>query len=601
MASALLVLAAGCSSRAGMESTQAQAVPELQQQPEAASGRHDKPGWHLSTEGVAAAHPLAAQAGAAVLAQGGNALDAAIAAQLMLALVEPQSSGLGGGAFLLMWDGQQLSAWDGRETAPAAAHERMFELAPGQAMPMAQAVPSGLSVGVPGLLRMLQQAHAKNGRLPWAQLFEAAIAKAEAGFELTPRLHGLLQQDPYLRQDPLAAALYYDAQGQARPVGYRLRNPALAQLLRRIASQGADAFYTGAVAQDIVQRVRSHPSRPGLMSLSDLASYRAVQRSALCTDWRVESAAPWRVCGFPPPSSGHLTLMQLLTMLPASTLAQAWQQGVPGPDWLHAYTEAARLAYADRDRYIADPDFVAAPGGSWSSLLQPQYLRERAGLIGPRSMGRASAGVPAPLSVAWAPHPEQLEQGTSHISVVDREGSAVALTTTIEAGFGSRIMSNGGSGLPGGFLLNNQLTDFSLLSHDAKGQPVANRVQPLKRPRSSMSPTLVFDARSGRLLMTLGAPGGAGIIHYVAKALVGTHDWGLDLQRAVDLPNVASFNGPTLLEQGQFPPSTAQALRARGHEVQERELTSGLHGLQRESAGWLGAADPRREGVAAGR
>ena len=273
---------------------------------------------------------------------------------------------------------------------------------------------------------------------------------------------------------------------------------------------------------------------------------------------------------------------------------------MPGPDWLHTYLEASRLAYADRALYVGDPDFVAAPGGDWATLLADAYLRQRAALIGPMSMKVAQPGLPAPLRTAYAPMPEQPEHGTSHISVVDGDGRAVAMTTTIEAFFGARVMSDGGSGLAGGFLLNNQMTDFSATPSDARGRPVANRIEPGKRPRSSMSPTLVFDRGTGQLVMTLGSPGGPVIIHFTAKTLVGTLQWGLDVQRAIDVPNFGSLNGPTLLEKGLFPTVTIEALRARGHVVTELDLTSGLQAIQRTKDGWFGGADPRREGVVLG-
>jgi len=350
----------------------------------------------------------------------------------------------------------------------------------------------------------------------------------------------------------------------------------------------------------VVQRVRGHARNPGRLSEQDLQRYEPKERTPLCTDWRAASAQPWRVCGFPPPSSGHLTLMQILAMVPASTAASSLTQGLPNPDWLHRYLEASRLAFADRAQFIADPDFVSAPGGDWNSLLDPTYLRSRASQIGERSMGTAQPGHPGAVRTAYAPMAAQPEYGTSHISVVDRDGRAVSMTTTVESVFGSRVMSDGGTGLVGGFMLNNQLTDFALAPRDAQGRPVANRLEPGKRPRSSMSPTLVFDPNSGRLLMTMGSPGGAAIIHFVAKGLLAHHDWGLNLQQAFALPNVANYNGPSVLEPGFFPRSTVDALKARGHSVVEREMTSGLHGLVRSGNGWFGAADPRREGVVRG-
>jgi gamma-glutamyltranspeptidase/glutathione hydrolase len=569
-------------------------------QPEGASGYSAKPGWSVRRFAVAAANPLAADAGYQILKAGGSAVDAAIAVQMVLTLVEPQSSGIGGGAFILHWDGQRVDAFDGRETAPAEADERLFLQPDGKPMPFAQAVVGGRSVGVPGALRALELAHQRHGALPWARLFEPAIAWAEQGFALSPRLHQLLREESALKRQPDAAKFYYDGAGQPWPVGHRLANPALAAVLRAVAQGGSAAFYRGPIAQDLVRRVRNHPDNPGRITERDLASYEAKVREPLCGDWKMR----YRVCGFPPPSSGHIAVMQMLKMLQFDPPAGApLQDGVPTPLWLHQYTEAARLAFADRAQYVADPDFVAPPADRWSSLLDDKYLRQRARLIGPASMQRASPGTPGPtraLSRRYAPQPEQPEHGTSHISIVDAQGRAIAMTTTIEAVFGSRILADGGTGLPGGYLLNNQLTDFSLAPADVDGRPIANRVQPGKRPRSSMSPTLVFDRSDDRLLLSVGSPGGATIIHYTAKALLGCLDWGLDAQQAVSLPNFGSLNGPTLLERGRFPPATIDALKARRHVVQEVEMTSGLQALQRTRDGWFGGADPRREGVVRG-
>ena len=568
-------------------------VPAL---PEAASGWTAKPGWTAQRQMVAAAHPLAADAGLAMLRAGGSALDAAIAAQMVLALVEPQSSGIGGGALLMHFDGRAVQAWDGRETAPAAAHERLFLAADGKPVPYAEAMFGGRAVATPGAVRMLEAAHRQHGLLPWAQLFGPAIALAEAGFPVGKRLHGALQADPHLRRDPLARALYYRDDGSALPVGHLLRNPALAAVLRGMASGGSAALHEGAVAADLVARVRRH-SVPGSLGAADLAAYAPRLRKAICTDW----LQVYRVCGFPPPSSGHLTLMQILGLLerlPAP--APALQGGAPAADWLHFHAEATRLAFADRALYLADPDFTPAPAGRWDSLLDDAYLRQRAALVGPRAMPSAPAGRPPGAASAWAPMPEQPEHGTSHISVVDALGRAVALTTTIEAAFGARVMADGGTGLPGGYLLNNQMTDFSATPADANGRPVANRIEPGKRPRSSMSPTLVFDRRDGRLLMTLGSPGGPAIIHFTAKALLAALAWGLDAQRATEVPNFGGFGGTLWLETGRFPAATLQALRERGHAVGETDLPSGLQMIQRTPGGWSGGADPRREGAVRG-
>ena len=550
---------------------------------------------------VATANPLASEAGYQILKVGGSALDAAIAVQMVLTLVEPQSSGIGGGAFLMHWDGAaaQVQAWDGRETAPAEADERLFLGADDRPVPFAQAVFGGRAVATPGAVKMLEAAHRQHGRLAWRLLFDPAIGLAEQGFALSPRLRSMLLNDTLLRRDPQARAYFFNAAGEPHPVGHLLRNPALAAVLRAIAERGSDALHHGPIAADLVARVRGH-AVPGRLRATDLADYTPKQRDALCTTWQVI----YRVCGFPPPSSGHLALMQILGLMEHQTNLKSVQPelraGVPGADWLHLYTEASRLAFADRAQYVADPDFVAAPAGRWMSMLDPAYLRQRAALIGPRSMRSAAPGQPAATALFYAPMPQQPEHGTSHISVVDAQGRAVAMTTTIESAFGARIMADGGTGLPGGYLLNNQMTDFSLAPADASGRPVANRIEPGKRPRSSMSPTLVFDARTGQLLMTLGSAGGPAIIHFAAKTLIGALQWGLDPQRAIDLPNFGSFNGPTVLEQGLFPAATVDALRARGHQVDETVLTSGLQAIQRAGSGWWGGADPRREGLVKG-
>jgi gamma-glutamyltranspeptidase/glutathione hydrolase len=592
-----LSLSSGCGSSPTARSWD-YSVPDQAVQPEAASGNTAKPGWAFSRQAVAAANPLATDAGHQVLRAGGTALDAAITVQMVLGLVEPQSSGIGGGAFLLHFDGKKVTAHDGRETAPAGAREDMF-LHQGRPLPFEEAVQSGHSVGVPGMLRMLESVHRQHGRLTWAQLMQPAIALAEQGFRVSPRLHTLLQSDPHLRKDPLALRFFYNPQGQAWPVGHVLRNPEYAHVLRRIAAEGSRALHEGPVAQAMVQRTQQAP-HPGSLSLQDLRSYQAREREALCFD-HAARARSYRICGFPPPSSGQIAIGQILGML-GHTQAQGPElaEGLPSSDWLHRYTEASRLAFADRAHFVADPDFVTAPAGNWRSLLAPAYLKARSQLIGAQSMKVAHPGQPGGTSSSFAPMPPQTEYGTSHISVVDAEGRAVAMTSTIEAAFGSRRMVTTDPSRPGGFLLNNQLSDFSLSPSDAQGRPIANRVQAGKRPRSSMSPTLVFDKDTGHLLMTGGSPGGALIIHYTAKLLTGTLHWGLNTQQAIDLPNFGSLNGPTLLEAKRFDKPTLEALQARGHEVVQIEMTSGLQAIQRQSGGWFGGADPRREGVVLG-
>ncbi|HSV44972.1 MAG TPA: gamma-glutamyltransferase family protein [Ramlibacter sp.] len=572
--------------------------------PEAASGYATRAPARASRHMVAAANGDAARTGLAILREGGSAVDAAIAMQMVLALVEPQSSGLGGGAFLIHHDGRAVQAYDGRETAPAAATPGLFLRGDGTPLAFDEAVATGRAVGVPGVLRMLELAHGRHGRLPWARLFEPAIALAESGFTIGPRLHQLLAQDRHLRRDAQAASYFYGTDGRPHPVGHVLRNPALAQLLRRLAREGSAALYAGSAARSIVAKVGGHPTHPGGMTPADLASYQPRVREPLCFAQDLRGRR-LRICGMPPPSSGTLAVGQILGLLQRTgATAEAPPDGLPTADWLHLFTEASRLAFADRAQYVADPDFVQAPAGRWSSLLDGTYLDRRAALVaaGPsgRSMGQATPGQPDGAPLAQASMPAQPESGTTHLSVVDGHGNALAMTSTVESAFGSRLMSDGGTGLPGGFLLNNQLTDFSFAPQGADGLPVANRVQPGKRPRSSMAPLLVLDAGTGQFVMAIGSAGGPFIIHDVARSLVGVLYWGLHPQQALELPLAASLNGPTLLEQGRFPAATLAALRARGHEVRELALPLGGHSVVRSDAALLGGADPRREGLALG-
>ena len=583
-------------------------------QPEGSSGYTTKPGWATTNFAVSTANPLTTDAGYQVLKAGGSAIDAAIAVQMVLTLVEPQSSGIGGGAFLLHAAGGKVEAFDGRETAPIAADEKLFTGADGKPLPFYDAVVGGRSVGTPGVVKMLELVHREHGKLPWAQLFTPAIELADNGFKVSARLATLLQDEKYLKADPVAAAYFYRPDGTPVNVGALLKNPALADVLRQIASQGSNALLTGKVAQAIVTKVQSHPTNPGKLGLSDLAAYQPKKRDPICHDYRA-LAKTYVLCGMPPPSSGAITVGQILGILnntPAAILALVTDAGsapatlgpTPSADWLHLYTEASRLAFADRAQYLGDPDFVQPPGGSWMSLLAPAYLAERARLIatapGAQSMKTARPGVPGAVETAYAPMPNQPEFGTSHISIVDGFGNAIAMTTTIEDAFGSRQMTDGGTGKVGGFLLNSELTDFSFEPTDAKGKPVANRVQPGKRPLSSMAPTLVYDKAGGQFVMTGGSPGGALIIHYTAKTLYGVLNWGLNAQQAIDLPNFASLNGPSLLEENRFSPATVEALRARGAEVREQAMTSGLQAIQKTPGGFFGGADPRREGLVLG-
>ncbi|WP_288095167.1 gamma-glutamyltransferase [Pseudomonas sp.] len=581
----------------------APSVSTLPVAPESASGyRTDLQTRHASRHMAAAANPLAAEAGREMLRRGGSAIDAAIAMQAVLTLVEPQSSGIGGGALIMLWDGKNVRTYDGRETAPAGATERLFLQADGTPMPFTRAQIGGRSVGTPGVLRALELAHKKHGRLPWAQLFEPAIKLAEQGFAISPRLHQLIASDSSLRSSPDMVAYFLDTDGSPKAIGTHLKNPALAAVLQRIANEGPDALYQGAVAQEIVKKVQGH-ANPGSLSMNDLKGYTAKERAPLCTDYK-----RWQVCGMPPPSSGGIAVAQILGTLqaleardkryalaplkPVKTNAPAGIE--PDPQAVHLISEAERLAYADRAQYVADTDFVPVPV---KGLVDPSYLASRAALIGERSMGTAEPGTPPGIQVAYAPDRSPLRISTSQVVAVDDEGGAVSMTTTIESAFGSHLMVQG-------FLLNNEMTDFSFIPEE-HGQKVANRIEPGKRPRSSMAPTLIFDRQSGEFLATIGSPGGSQIIEYVAKSTLGLLDWNLDAQQAINLPNFGSRNGPTELERGQFSPALIKALKAKGHEVNEIDMTSGTQAIVRTKdaqgkTSLTGGADPRREGEALG-
>lgn len=591
----MLTLLSGCQDQEA-EMEVSYSIPE---QPEISTGYTEKPGWATNEFAVAAANPLATDAGFQVLRSGGSAVDAAIAVQMVLTLVEPQSSGIGGGAFLLTFDEGETTAFNGRETAPSAAGPDLFLDASGDPLPFDEAVKSGLSVGVPGTVAMLEEAHSQYGLLDWRELFTPAITLAEEGFNISPRLHKLLEADESLRNDSIASDLYYDENGDPLPVGTTLKNPALAELLRNISREGSRAFYNETVAEAIVDRIRSHP-RPGPMTVGDIVEYpnQTFETEPMCNDWKA-----YILCGMPPPSSGHIAIMQILGILEQvenrSTFT-AFNDSLPSARWMHNYFEASKLTFADRALYVADAVFVDPPAGDWHSLLDRDYLEKRSQLISDTSMKEAEPGNPGKETAIYGIQPRQPEKGTSHISIVDRNGQAVSMTTTIEQGFGSRIMSDGGTGLPGGFHLNNELTDFSRTPEDMDGNLIANRVEAGKRPRSSMAPTLVFDRETGEFVASVGSPGGAAIIHYTAKALVGMLDWNLNAQHAIDLPNFVNFNGPSFLEEGRWPQELINELKAMGHDVSQTELTSGLQAIQKTDDGFFGGADPRREGVVMG-
>lgn len=534
---------------------------------------------------VSAANPYAARAGLEILRAGGSAVDAAIAVQLVLNLVEPQSSGIGGGAFLLHWDAKakELKTYDGRETAPASATPDRF-LVDGKPMPFREAMLSGLSIGVPGLVRLLETVHQRHGRLPWARLFEPAIRLSEKGFDVSPRLHLLLRWQGPTSFVPAARRYFFTDNGTAWPIGFTLRNPAFAATLRRIANEGARGFYEGPVAQAILEAVATAPTAPGGMTLQDLADYRVKERPPFCFAYR-----SYKICGMGPPSSGGPTVAQALKLLEPFDLGQGPQAAL-SPQVLHVIAEAQKLAYADRNRYLADPDFVTIPDG----LLDPGYLAARRALIDPlRAMERAKPGVPPGLAQQSFGRDASIERsGTSHISIIDVDGNAVSMTTTIEGAFGSHNWA-------AGFLLNNELTDFSFRPTDAQGRPVANAVAPGKRPRSSMAPTIVFNDK-GEVVAVLGSPGGSRIILYVIKSLIAMLDWGMDAQAAADLINFGSRGRGFEIELAGPAVWTGLRLKPFGHTIVPALMNSGLHIVVRRGDVLEGAADSRREGVALG-
>jgi gamma-glutamyltranspeptidase/glutathione hydrolase len=570
---------------------------------------------------VVSANPLATRAGCNILKAGGSAVDAAVAVQAVLGLVEPQSSGLGGGAFLLYYDAdtRQVQAYDGRETAPAAADANYLRWISNddRTPPQPSARASGRAVGTPGVVRMLDLAHRDHGVLPWASLFEEGMALARNGFPISGRMADALDAAaPSLARDAEAAALFLNPDGSAKALGTRFVNQDYADTLARIAGQGAEIFYSGPLAQAIVDKVAAReaadgsPTTPSLMTVSDLARYEARRRAAVCTTYR----AYW-VCGMPPPSSGGITVASALGILEHFPLGRHGPSDVDGDGGrpsltaVHLVSEAERLAYADRDRYIADTDHVPLPGGTWETLLDKGYLASRAALITPEaSMGTAQPGQFGTFSLGSDSTPES---GTTHVSIVDRYGNAVAMTSSIEASMGSYHVVEG-------FLLNNQLTDFSASPHDANGAPIANRVEPGKRPRSSMAPTLVFhkndDGSRGEFFMATGSPGGSAIIQYVVKTIVAVVDWGLDAQQATSLVNFGAANTATTNVGGEHPNIDAGqdgkvdplvvGLRKLGHTVSTHAQTSGIGTIIRTTvqpgARLAGGADPRREGMVLG-
>jgi gamma-glutamyltranspeptidase/glutathione hydrolase len=565
--------------------------PSLAQQasdsvaPETASGTAAKHLVLAHRHMVVVANPLAAEAGLQVLREGGNAADALVAVQTVLGLVEPQSSGLGGGAFLVWYDAKErkLTTFDARETAPADVTPALFLDADGKPLPFFDAVVGGRSVGTPGTVRLLEAVHRKYGKRDWKGLFDPAIDLAEKGFAVSPRLHNEIAEDAgRLDRQPAARAYFYAPDGKPLATGATLKNPAYAETLRAIASGGADAFYTGKIAEDIVAAVHAHPTNPGHLSLQDLAAYKAKERPAVCAPYR-----GYDVCGMGPPSSGALAIGQILGMISGFDIAAL---GPDDPESWRIIGDATSLAFADRDRYMADSDFVPMPKG----LLDADYLKSRAALLRrPTALGKdeVKPGDPpwekAELRIDGSTYPEH---GTSHLVIMDDAGNIASMTTTIESAFGSRQMVDG-------FLLNNELTDFTF-APVKDGQAVANRVEPGKRPRSSMAPTIVM--KDGRPVIAIGSPGGSNIIPYVAEALIAMIDWKMDVQQALSLPHFVNRFGPYELEAGTKAADMAKDLQALGYDTKIDDQNSGLHGIAITSAGIEGGADPRREGVALG-
>ncbi|WP_205626862.1 gamma-glutamyltransferase [Pseudoponticoccus marisrubri] len=530
---------------------------------------------------VAAANPHAVQAGAEVLRAGGSAADAMVAVQVVLGLVEPQSSGIGGGAFLVWHDGEsgEITTIDGRETAPLSATPRLFQDENGEPLGFFDAVVGGRSVGVPGTPALMKLAHDKWGRSDWAGLFDRGIALATDGFEVSPRLAALIEGDADRLSRFEETAAYFLPGGEPLSVGTTLTNEAYANVLSRLAEEGPSAIYEGEIAQDIVDTVRGVESNPGVMTLADLALYEAKERPAVCAPFRGHE-----VCGMGPPSSGALTVGQILGMM------DALPPGEPGDaDTWRIIGDASRLAFADRGRYMADTDFVPVPV---DGLVDPTYLASRAELLkGDDALPEVAPGKPEwDHALNWADDISIEFPSTSHISIVDQYGNALSMTTTIENGFGSRLMTNG-------FLLNNELTDFSFRAH-SDGVPIANAVAPGKRPRSSMSPTIV--RRDGAPVLVIGSPGGSRIIGYTAQAIIAHMDWGMDVQQAVAMPHAVNRFGTYDLEEGTSMAEMAPALEEMGFEVNLRGLTSGLHAIALTEDGLSGGADPRREGIALG-
>tara|TARA_A100001015_G_scaffold311732_1_gene415539 strand:+ start:179 stop:2119 length:1941 start_codon:yes stop_codon:yes gene_type:complete len=530
---------------------------------------------------IVTANPYATDIGAAILRGGGTAADAMVAAQAVLGLVEPQSSGMGGGGFLVWYDSKsgELITLDGRETAPLLANDRLFQNHNGEPIKFWDAVIGGRSVGVPGMPALLELAHSKWGKVQWADLFKQATALAEHGFIVSDRLSGLLEHEHTRMSSSTKAKSYFFPKGQPLAQGELLINHDYAALMRQLADNGSDIFYFGPIADAIVYKVRENPRNPGLLNHEDLANYAVKERPALCTKFR-----NYEVCGMGPPSSGAIGVGQILGMI------NKFPKGkIRDPQTLRLIGDATRLAFADRGRYVADGDFVSVPT---KELVEEQYLSKRASLLNRRNaIPVVTAGEPiASLTHRWAPDLSIEKPSTTHVSIIDAYGNALSLTSSIENAFGSRLMTNG-------FLLNNQLTDFSFRS-SANGTPIANRVEGGKRPRSSMAPTIVLE--DGKIVLVIGSPGGSRIIPYVSNTIVAILDWGLDVQEAVSQPHAVNRFGIYEIEEGTSLTGLKKWLQELGYEIKERPLNSGLNVILKKDGKLYGGSDPRREGIAIG-
>ena len=530
---------------------------------------------------IVTANPYATDIGAAILRGGGTAADAMVAAQAVLGLVEPQSSGMGGGGFLVWYDSKsgELTTLDGRETAPLLANDRLFQNHNGEPIKFWDAVIGGRSVGVPGMPALLELAHSKWGKVQWADLFKQATALAEHGFIVSDRLSGLLEHEHTRMSSSTKAKSYFFPKGQPLAQGELLINRDYAALMRQLADNGSDIFYFGPIADAIVYKVRENTRNPGLLNHEDLANYAVKERPALCTKFR-----NYEVCGMGPPSSGAIGVGQILGMI------NKFPKGkIRDPQTLRLIGDATRLAFADRGRYVADGDFVSVPT---RELVEEQYLSKRASLLNRRNaIPVVTAGEPiASLTHRWAPDLSIEKPSTTHVSIIDAYGNALSLTSSIENAFGSRLMTNG-------FLLNNQLTDFSFRS-SANGTPIANRVEGGKRPRSSMAPTIVLE--DGKIVLLIGSPGGSRIIPYVSNTIVAILDWGLDVQEAVSQPHAVNRFGIYEIEEGTSLTGLKKWLQELGYEIKERPLNSGLNVILKKDGKLYGGSDPRREGIAIG-